>query len=109
MKLRTSNMQQPMSLNDINKSSENLFSPAIMKDAPKLKPTLQVQETEEDIQEFSEEEENINGSGSPAALLHKKHQYVMLANSSKLARKPYYKQLQKNKFEREFSLIMDQT
>jgi hypothetical protein len=31
----------------------------------------------------------------------------MLANDSKLARKPYYKQLQKNKYEREYCYIMD--
>ena len=31
----------------------------------------------------------------------------MNVNSSHLSRKPYYKQLQKNKFEREFCIMMD--
>ena len=44
---------------------------------------------------------------SPTALPSNKFKYVMAVNNSKLARKPYYKQLQKNKFEREFCLLMD--
>ena len=31
----------------------------------------------------------------------------MPVNNSKLARKPYYKQIQRNRFEREFCMMLD--
>lgn len=58
---------------------------------------------------FSEcEEEPIEANEeSPSTLPSSKYKYVMAVNNSKLARKPYYKHIQKNRFEREFCMLMD--
>jgi hypothetical protein len=45
------------------------------------------------LNDSSNDAEEDNETENPAALLHKQQQYVMVANSSKLARKPYYKLL----------------
>lgn len=44
---------------------------------------------------------------SPSALPSSKFQYVMTVNNSKLARRPYYKQLVKNEFEEQFCQVLE--
>ncbi|CDW85630.1 leucine rich repeat protein [Stylonychia lemnae] len=64
-----------------------------------------------DSEEFNiaeEEEGQEEGNDeSPSTLPSNKYKYIMSVNNSKLARKPYYKQIQRNRFEREFCIIMD--
>lgn len=52
-------------------------------------------------------DEDEDEDNNPTVLLSGKSKYILNANSSKLARKPYYKMLQKNRFETEFCTIMD--
>lgn len=59
----------------------------------------------EDVEEI--QEDNESNHESPSALPSNKYKHVMAINNSKLARKPYYKHISKNRFEREFCMIMD--
>eukprot|EP00347_Sterkiella_histriomuscorum_P016750 403351997 len=64
--------------------------------------------TEDDEINDEDKEEGVDSNHeSPSTLPSNKYKHVMAVNNSKLARKPYYKQIQKNRFEREFCIIMD--
>ena len=51
------------------------------------------EEEEEEVADFDENENEEDNGETPAALLNNQSKYVMSVNSSKLARKPYYKLL----------------
>ena len=61
----------------------------------------------EDEETLTEIEGEEAGEESPTSLPSNKYKYVMPVNNSKLARKSYYKQIQRNKFEREFCIMLD--
>jgi hypothetical protein len=63
-------------------------------------------ESEEGLTEETENEHQDDPE-SPSSLPCNKNMYVMSINNSKLARKPYYNQIKKNKFEKEYCSIMD--
>lgn len=64
-------------------------------------------ETEEGGLTDETENEQQDEPESPSSLPCNKNKYVMNINHSKLARKPYYNQIKKNKFENEYCLLMD--
>lgn len=68
-----------------------------------------LQFTIEDVDEEMNMPDDANEADeeSPTSLPSNKYKYIMPVNNSKLARKPYYKQIQKNRYEREFCMILD--